>query len=277
MMRQRAQVAESELKQIGSYKLVRKLGEGGMGEVWLGMHRLLARPAAVKRILTTRPADAEDVSADDARARFFTEARITASLRSRNTIELYDYGTAPDGSFYYVMELLDGLDLRKLVLDHGPLPAGRVIHLLLQACRSLAEAHGLGLVHRDIKPENLFACRRADEVDVIKVLDFGIVSVQSRAWSAKVSNPEFVVGTPATMSPEQAQGEPLDGRSDIYALGCVAYWLLTASEVFRQADPVRLILAHIHDVPEAPSRRAGRGCSGPRQRSAAGQSPSAFG
>ena len=257
-MRVRAQAAEAELKQLGAYKLVRKLGEGGMGEVWLGMHRQLARPAAIKRITAARLTGGDDEHVHEAKARFITEARITASLRSRNTIELYDYGTAPDGGFYYVMELLDGLDLRNLVLQHGPLPAGRAIHLLVQACNSLAEAHDRGLVHRDIKPENLYACRRADEVDVVKVLDFGIVAVQSRELSAKVSKAGFVVGTPGTMSPEQARGEPLDGRSDVYALGCVAFWLLTATEVFLETEQLPLILAHINDAPEAPSQRAAR-------------------
>ena len=257
-MRERAHVAESELKTIGAYKLVRKLGEGGMGEVWLGMHRMLARPAAIKRISAARLTRGDQDSAKEVTARFITEARITASLRSRNTIELFDYGTTPDGGFYYVMELLDGLDLRALVEKHGPLPPARAIQLLLQACGSLAEAHDRGLVHRDIKPENLYACRNADEVDIAKVLDFGIVAVQSGPLAAKVSKAGFVVGTPSTMSPEQARGEVLDGRSDIYALGCVAFWLLTGSEVFPADGQMEMLMAHLNDTPESPSQRAAR-------------------
>ena len=254
--RARALAAESELRQLGAYRLVRKLGEGGMGEVWLGVHRMLARPAAIKRITAARLTGGDDDRTAEARTRFATEARITASLRSRNTIELFDYGLSPDGGFYYVMELLDGMDLRVLVEKHGQLPVGRAIHLLLQACSSLAEAHDRGLVHRDIKPENIYACRRADEVDVVKVLDFGIVAVQDR--DVGVTKKGFVVGTPSTMSPEQARGEQLDGRSDIYALGCVAFWLLTATEVFQLDEQLPLILAHLNDQPEAPSVRAGR-------------------
>ncbi|MBN8526709.1 MAG: serine/threonine protein kinase, partial [Planctomycetes bacterium] len=257
-MRQRAQAAEAELRQIGAYRLVRKLGEGGMGEVWLGMHRMLARPAAIKRITAARLTGEDGDNAKEARARFATEARITASLRSRNTIELFDYGTTPEGGFYYVMELLDGLDLAALVEKHGPVPVGRAISILVQVCGSLAEAHDRGLVHRDIKPENIYVCRRADEVDVVKVLDFGIVAVQSRELSANVSKAGFVVGTPQTMSPEQARGEKLDGRSDIYALGCVAFWLLTGSTVFLEEEQLPQVLAHLNDAPEAPSNRAGR-------------------
>ncbi len=255
-LRDRAQAAEAELQQIGAYKLVRKLGEGGMGEVWLGMHRMLARPAAIKRVKAARLTRGDKDTAKEVIARFITEARITASLRSRNTIELFDYGTTPDGGFYYVMELLDGLDLRALVDKHGPLPAGRAIQLLLQACGSLAEAHDRGLVHRDIKPENLYACRNADEVDITKVLDFGIVAVESGDLAAKVSKAGFVVGTPSTMSPEQARGEPLDGRSDIYALGCVAFWLLTGTEVFPRDGQLEMLIAHLNDTPESPSQRA---------------------
>ncbi len=147
-----------------------------MGQVWLAEHRLLARPAAVKLILPEALASAEERA--EAIKRFEQEARITASLRSRNTIALFDYGITPDGTFYYVMELLDGMDLRKLVERHGPLPVGRVVHLLTQALSSLAEAHRRGMVHRDIKPDNLYLCRLADEVDVVKVLDFGLVRVK---------------------------------------------------------------------------------------------------
>ncbi|HEY6878702.1 MAG TPA: protein kinase, partial [Polyangiales bacterium] len=169
--RKAAQVAQAEARELGSYRLVANLGHGGMGEVWRAQHRLLAREAAVKLI---KPDDASEITAS-MRERFRREAEALARLRSRNTIELFDYGVADDGTFFLVMELLDGVDFESLVQKYGPQPPARVVHLLIQVCNSLAEAHAAGLVHRDIKPANLFICRAADEVDVVKVLDFGLV------------------------------------------------------------------------------------------------------
>jgi serine/threonine-protein kinase len=186
-------------------------------------------------------------------ARFEREARITASLRSRSTIDLWDFGTAADGTWYYVMELLDGMDLRQLVGRHGPLPAGRIVHLLVQACASLGEAHDRGLVHRDIKPENLFACRLADEVDVLKVLDFGIVAEPQPAAGAAITRAGYINGTPGYMAPEQARARPLDGRADLYALGCVAYWLACGCDVF-DGEPYELIAHQLSTAPTPPSR-----------------------
>ena len=250
--RQRADAAVAEVELLGSYRLICKLGEGGMGEVWLGEHAFLARRAAIKRI---RPDAFRNFSADDrvrALARFNREARITAALRSRHTVELYDYGTAPDGSFFYVMELLDGIDLGSLITRFGPQPFGRVVKILIQACSSLAEAHDCGLVHRDIKPENLYLCRRAEEVDLIKVIDFGIVGAPMDSRTGELDQ-GAILGTPATMSPEQVRGEVLDCRSDIYSLGCVAYSLLTGRDVFGCLQMPDLKRALLEWLPESPS------------------------
>jgi tRNA A-37 threonylcarbamoyl transferase component Bud32 len=248
----RADAAEADVERLGSYRLVRKLGQGGMGEVWLGEHRFLACRAAIKRIPPEVFRDLAPAERARLGRRFIDEARITAALRSRHTVELYDYGTARDGSFYYVMELLDGIDFGTLISCFGPQPVGRVIKLLTQACSSLAEAHGCGLVHRDIKPENLYLCRRADEVDLVKVIDFGLVQLPGGQNRAE-PGPGLVVGTPSTISPEQARGEELDGRSDIYSLGCVAYSLLTGRDVFSLAKGQDMLLAHVQAVPDPPS------------------------
>ncbi|MGE5183458.1 MAG: protein kinase domain-containing protein [Acidobacteriota bacterium] len=263
-----AAFAEERAKELGSYRLVEKLGIGGMGEVWRAEHRLLARNAAIKLV---RPDALRDPNfAPRIRERFRREAQTVASMRSRNTIELYDYGVTDDGTFFYVMELLDGVDLDKLVRQHGALPAARVIHLLVQACHSLAEAHDAGLLHRDIKPANLVACRAADEVDVLKVLDFGIVQVISEpasdpitsvaldqpgpATGERLTQAGAVVGTPGYIAPEAAYGErTIDARADLYALGCVAWWLLTGREVFPREDEEAALLAHARD-PAPPLR-----------------------
>ena len=258
--RERARSAEARARELGSYRLVARLGVGGMGEVWRAEHRLLAREAAIKLV---RPEALRDpMYAPKVRERFRREAQTLASMRSQHTIALYDYGTTDDGTFFYVMELLDGVDLDNLVREQGSQPAARVIRLLIQACQSLAEAHEAGLLHRDIKPANLFVCRVADEVDVLKVLDFGIVhtmndpvdSVQTVALepaglvtpSGRLTMVGSVVGTPGYIPPEQAFGMKIDGRSDLYALACVAWWLLTASEVYsRTMEENDTIRAHV--------------------------------
>ncbi len=279
--RAEAQRANLAARELGSYRLVKCLGKGGMGEVWRAEHRLLAREAAIKLIRL----DSGAASSSEAQERFRREAQTLAALRSRNTIELFDYGVSDDGTFFYVMELLDGLDLESLVVKYGPQPPGRVLRLLMQACRSLGEAHEVGLVHRDIKPANLFVCRAADEVDVIKVLDFGLVralsgdeddapplSTQAVAESltagadtatapelgidSKLTRAGTVMGTPEFMAPEQALGHALDGRADIYALGCVGYWLLTGQLVFKKDAPMQILLAHIQEPPPGLDERA---------------------
>ncbi|NUO51130.1 MAG: serine/threonine protein kinase, partial [Polyangiaceae bacterium] len=226
-------------RRMGSYRLVALLGKGGMGEVWRGEHDLLARPAAIKLI---RPNEGR--ASTHELKRFEREAQATATLRSPHTIQLYDFGVAEGGTFYYVMELLDGVDLDRLVRETGPMPAARVIHVMRQVCKSLNEAHSLGLVHRDVKPANIFLCRYAEEQDFVKVLDFGLVkSVDKGETKAEpgMTNANAVLGTPTYMAPEMVLGGTVDARADIYALGCVAYWLLTGRLVF-EADSVVKVL-----------------------------------
>jgi serine/threonine-protein kinase len=248
-----------EARQMGSYTLVELLGRGGMGEVWRAEHRLLARPAAVK--LVRSDALAEPSSGAQAVERFEREAQVTASLVCPHTISLYDFGVATDGRFYYVMELLDGINLEELVARSGPLPPERAVHLLLQACSSLAEAHSQGLVHRDIKPANLFCCRYGLDVDFVKVLDFGVARAIHTASAPLGARPRLtearaLVGTPAYMAPEMVLGEvEPDERADIYALGCVAYWLLTGRMVFEDRSPMKVAIQHVNTPPLAPSRR----------------------
>ena len=254
--------AVREAREMGSYRLVERLGRGGMGEVWRAQHRLLARPAAIK-LIRPEALGAEDPGTRDLLLRRFErEAQATAQLRSPHTMELYDFGVADDGTFYYVMELLDGFDLERLVQRFGPVPPARAVHFLRQVCASLGEAHEAGLIHRDVKPANLYACRYGREVDFMKVLDFGLVKhhrapeEEGDQLTAAHVGPG---GTPAYMSPEQALGErEVDGRSDLYAVGCVGYWLLTGSLVFRGATALETIVMHATREPEPPSRRTSR-------------------
>ena len=212
---------------------------------------MLARPAAVKLIAPKNLGD----DAHAVRIRFEQEAQATALLCSPHTVEVYDFGLSSDGSFYYVMELLDGLDLEQLVRAHGPLPASRAVHILRQTCHSLGEAHAAGLVHRDIKPANIFACRYGSDFDFVKVLDFGLVKKQKIAEDQALTQQGHLVGTPAFLAPEAVRGSELDGRADLYALGCVAYWLLTGSFVFEAANPVEVAAKHLQEEPVPPSKR----------------------
>ena len=243
-------------RRLGSYQLVERIGLGGMGEVWRAEHRLLARPAAIKVIRGLGMVEAFNEVAEE---RFRREADAAATLRSPHTIQLYDFGVSNDGRLYYVMELLDGIDLETLVARFGRQPPARVVHILRQACDSLAEAHAAGLVHRDIKPANLHLGRVGLEYDFVKVLDFGLVKGVDR-WEhdeLRITLPELTAGTPAYMAPELASGDEVDGRVDLYALGCVGYYLLTGSRVFKAETPVQLILQHLQAEPEAPSIRLG--------------------
>ena len=240
-------------RDLGSYRLEEKLGEGGMGEVWRARHRLLARPAAIKLI---RQSDGREKS-DEAIRRFQREAQVIAGLRSPHTVDLFDFGVADDGTFYYVMELLDGIDGDSLVRRHGPVPPARVIWILRQLCHSLSEAHASGLVHRDIKPANIFLARYGEEYDFVKVLDFGIVgTIRGREdGNLRETRENALQGTPAFVAPEQAMGGVVDGRADLYATGCVAYWLLTAELVFTAETTVALVFKHAQAVPDPPSTR----------------------
>lgn len=314
----RAQVAavraQEEVRDLGSYRLISILGEGGMGEVWRARHHLLAREAAIKLIkLTTQ----EESRREEQRERFRREAQAIAGLRSRNTVALFDYGVTPDGTLFYAMELLDGIDLSRLVARHGPQSPDRVRQILVQVCSSLSEAHEAQLIHRDIKPANLFLCREAEEVDIVKVLDFGLVfhvptlkidgTIQNEidtfaptlrnpmsqtaldrptdiehveavtterlrandaqaaldqarlyiGWdqsnqpewgddlAIRITNPEHQLGTPAFMSPEQAAGAVVDHRTDIYSLGCVAWWLLTGHPPFKADSQLEYMTKHM--------------------------------
>jgi serine/threonine protein kinase len=254
-----ARKATDRAKELGSYRLVERLGHGGMGEVWRAEHRLLVRHAAIKLIHPEALASTR-YSPVELRERFRREAQTLATLRSRHTIELFDYGVAADGTFFFVMELLDGMDLDTLVSRHGPQPAARVIHLLVQACSSLAEAHHAGLVHRDVKPANMFLCRAADEVDVVKVLDFGLVQAAtlssdlpalgaSASGDPRLTGAGRHLGTPAFMAPEQVRAEQIDGRADLYSLACVAIWLLTGRMPFEADTAIGVMSAHLYSAP----------------------------
>jgi hypothetical protein len=248
----------SRARELGSYRLVERLGEGGMGEVWKAQHRLLARPAAIKLIRPAIGGDGRSVISEDAQRRFEREAQVIARLRSPHTVDLFDFGIAADGGFYYVMELLEGFDAETLVRRTGPVPAARAIYLLRQVCHSLSEAEFYGLVHRDIKPANIFLCRYGEEFDFVKVLDFGIVKpTHDTAETGIALTRELSVhGTPAYIAPEQALGDAeIDGRADIYAAGCVGYWLLTGQLVFDAPTPMALLLHHTKTIPAPPSAR----------------------
>jgi eukaryotic-like serine/threonine-protein kinase len=247
-------------RELGSYWLEEKLGEGGMGEVWRARHRMLSRPAAIKLIRSSTAGDGRAGVSDEAIRRFEREAQVIARLRSPHTVELFDFGMAADGAFYYVMELLDGLDADSLLRRFGPVPPERAIYLLRQVCHSLSEAQSCGLVHRDIKPANIFLCRYGEEYDFVKVLDFGIVGAVHDTPGGNLlhTQGDTVRGTPAFIAPEQALGAALDGRADIYATGCVAYWLLTGQFVFSADTPMGLLLQHAQTPPTPPSARTDR-------------------
>ena len=238
-LQRRAFEAERRAQQIGQYALKRKLGEGGMGEVWLAEHALLKRPCAVKFIrpdLAAHPATA---------ARFTREVQAVTGLTHVNTVRVYDYGRAEDGSFYYVMEYLDGPTLEELVGETGPLPAGRAVYLLRQLCGALMEAHAAGLVHRDLKPGNIIVAALGGQRDVAKLLDFGLVQDLSVDAGDRLTQTGTVLGTPAYMSPEQAAGESaLDARGDVYSLGAVAFFALSGRTPFQGKTLGQLLAAH---------------------------------
>jgi serine/threonine-protein kinase len=244
----------SRARELGSYRLIERLGHGGMGEVWRASHQLLAREAAIKFIRPESMQGMGAVASKTAVQRFELEARSTASLTSAHTIELYDYGVSKDGTFYYIMELLRGLDCDRFVRRFGALPPSRVVHLMTQVCESLEEAHEKGLIHRDVKPANIYVCRSGVQCDFVKVLDFGLVLHRTPASSdVMLTPPEHAIGTPAFMAPEVAQGREVDGRSDLYGVGCVAYWLATGRQVFEGSGFLEVISKHLHVQPDPPS------------------------
>ncbi len=245
----------SRSQEFGSYHLEKLLGRGGMGEVWLARHRFLRREAAVKLVLAGLLEHATGAERRHIQKRFETEAQAIASLRSPHTVAIYDYGMAENGSLYYAMEYLNGLDAETLVEHYGPQPAGRVVWFLRQACESLEEAHEIGLVHRDIKPSNIFICRLGKRTDFVKIVDFGLVKELAGAKQAALTQ-SATTGTPAFMSPEQVRGEEVDARTDLYGLGCLAYFLLTGTVVFDKPSAMAMALAHLTERPDPPSARS---------------------
>jgi serine/threonine-protein kinase len=253
----RMEAAVQRAHELGSYHLVSLIGTGGMGEVWRARHRMLARDAAIKLIRADLMILQPGYASETTRKRFAQEAQAIASLQSPHTVYLFDFGVSEDGSFYYVMELLDGISLQTLVDKFGPQPASRVIHILRQVCESLEEAHRRGLIHRDIKPNNVFACMVGIEYDFMKVLDFGLVKRISREDSLHLTCTGTTAGTPAYMAPEVAMGEgQLDAGVDIYGLGCIAYFLLTGSPVFDEKTATATAMAHVQKPPVPPSQRS---------------------
>ncbi len=257
LQRARALQAERRVRELGQYQLLDQIGEGGMGRVYRAKHRLLRRPTAIKLLLPqhSRPEDL---------ARFEREANLTASLTSPHTVRIFDFGQTSAGELYIVMELLTGLDLTKMVVRYGPQPEVRVVHWLIQACDSLAEAHAQDLIHRDLKPQNLFVSRQGLHCDVLKLLDFGLAKQRHPEVAPQVAlvDPEKfvtgigqVAGTPGFMSPEQALGMPIDARTDLYALGCCVYWLLTGTQVFPYDQGQSSVYKHVHIQPESSRRR----------------------
>ena len=249
----------TEAREMGSYRLERSLGSGGMGEVWVASHRMLARPAAVKFLKPEVIAGMNPNDIETLNQRFEHEVQATAVLESPHTVDIYDYGITPEGTFYYVMELLRGIDMETLVNRFGPIAPERVVYMLIQACHSLHEAHSRGLIHRDIKPANLFVCEYGEDRDFVKVLDFGLVKRDRAAEDADpmLTREGSITGTPAYMYPEAITGaSPVDHRSDIYSLGCVAYWLLTGQLVFPAKTPLAMLAEHANAIPAPPSRRS---------------------
>ncbi len=247
----------TKAREIGSYRLIELLGKGGMGEVWKANHKMLARPAAIKLIRPEVLGERGPAGMETLLKRFEREAQATSLMRSPHTIEVYDFGIASDRAFYYVMEYLDGFDTESLVKRFGPLPAERVVHIMRQVCHSLGEAHEAGLIHRDIKPANIYVSRYGREVDFVKVLDFGLVkSRRMQPADPKLTAANFFEGTPAYTSPEQVLGNrPIDPRTDIYAAGCVAYWLLTGCLVFEGTTAMETMSLHAQSSPISPAER----------------------
>ncbi|HVS36203.1 MAG TPA: serine/threonine-protein kinase [Gemmataceae bacterium] len=234
-----------EAQRLGQYRLKRVVGFGGMGAVYLAEHVMLRRPCAVKLIRPDQAGDPRTL------LRFEREVRATATLTHPNTVEIFDYGHAEDGTFYYVMEYLPGMNLEELVEQHGPMPPERAVHLLRQVCQALREAHGIGLIHRDVKPSNIFACERGKVYDVAKLLDFGLVKgFGLEGDDGRLTRDGALTGSPAFVSPEQAKGRAqLDARSDIYNVGAVAYFLLTGQLLFDRSSALEMLHAHAYEPP----------------------------
>jgi predicted Ser/Thr protein kinase len=236
-------------RKLGAYRLERRIGEGGIANVYLARHDLLKRPCAVKLLKPAR-------SSDEMIARFEREVQLASSISHPNVVEIYDYGHA-DGAFYYAMEYLDGINLAQLVERDGAVPVARTLHILRQICAGLAAAHAAGLVHRDIKPENIMISRRAGDEDSVKILDFGLVKSTTRDHSRNLTRSLRILGTPLYMAPERLQNPAdADARADIYAVGAVAYYMLTGKKMFESADDLGLSSRILNEEPPRVSQVA---------------------
>jgi serine/threonine-protein kinase len=243
----RAEVRQA--RQLGQYVLESKIGEGGMGEVYRARHGMMRRPSALKLLRSDRAGEAN-------LRRFEREVQLTARLTHPNTITIFDYGRTQAGVFYYAMELLDGANLQHIVAVGGPQPAGRVARILAMACGALSEAHGIGLIHRDIKPANIMLCTQGGERDVVKLLDFGLVKELEVDRNVALTGENSVTGTPQYMAPESILDPgSVDERTDIYALGAVAYYLLAGGELFKGKSVVEICSQHLHQQPDPLSLR----------------------
>jgi len=243
----RAEVRQA--RRLGQYVLERKLGEGGMGEVYRAHHGMMRRPSAIKLLRADRAGEIN-------LRRFEREVQLTARLTHPNTITIYDYGRTHDGVFYYAMELLDGATLQQIVAVDGAQPASRVVRILTMICGALTEAHEVGLIHRDIKPANIMLCTQGGEPDVVKLLDFGLVKEFEVDRAVTLTAASIIVGTPQYMAPESIRDpDSVDARTDIYAVGAVAYFLLAGADVFDGTSIVELCGQHLHQAPAPPSAR----------------------
>jgi len=248
----RLQLQEYRLQRIGRYVIERKLGEGGMGVVYLAKHGVLKRRLAIKLLGSKHPVTAA------MRLRFEREAKHTSRLAHPNTIQIFDFGVSEDGLLFYAMEYVEGHDLKRLVECYGVLPPGRAIHLVSQACRSIHHAHQHGIIHRDVKPENCIVAGAAAEPDFLKVLDFGLAKVtrgdSGREEDARLSHSGAVMGTPHYMAPELCTGGAVDARTDVYSLGCLLYYVLTGQPTFHGDSWMEVMMMHISEPPVPPSR-----------------------
>ena len=237
-------------RKIGAYRLERSIGEGGVANVYLARHDLLKRPCAVKLLKPSR-------ASDEMIARFEREVQLASQLSHPNVVEIYDYGRSTEGLFYYAMEYLDGINLGELVAREGPVPVARAVRILRQVCAGLAAAHAAGLVHRDVKPENIMLCRRGEEADVVKILDFGMVKRIDAEHSRNLTRGLRILGTPMYMAPERLRNPAdVDTRADIYALGAVAFYMLSGKKIFESGDDLELTSRILNDEPPRVSQAA---------------------
>jgi serine/threonine-protein kinase len=236
-------MAKETGRRLGPYRLGKRIGEGGMANVYLAQHDLLKRPTAVKLLKPAR-------ATDEMVARFEREVQLASSLSHPNTVEIFDYGRTRDGLFYYAMEYLDGMTVSELLQRQSPLPVSRAVHILRQVCAALAEAHARDIVHRDIKPENIMVCRYGGVYDFVKILDFGLVKHISEKHSRDLTRTLRILGTPLYMAPERLRNPAdVDARADIYAVGALAFLMLTGKKLFDSGDDLELTTKILTEEP----------------------------